>query len=71
MPSISIGGMVSMLVLWAGGRLTDTVSGAFNGSHYLNGLRHIYATWWTYLALNVGLYTEDCTCNLLREMRLL
>ena len=50
--TISVGVMVIMLALWAAGPQNNTQSGSFNGNHYLNGMRHIYATWWTKLAVN-------------------
>ena len=57
--SMPIDVMVSMLVLWAEGPQINTQSGTLNGNNYLNGLRHIYATWWMKLALNVVLSTTD------------
>ena len=50
--SVSVGVMVSMLVLWAEGPQIDTRSGTFNGNHYSNGLRHIYIC---YLVDKVGI----------------
>ena len=54
---VSIAVIVSMLDLWAEGPRIDTKSGTFNGNHYVNGLREIYDTRWTNLALSVVLFT--------------
>ena len=57
--SVSVGVMVSMLALWAGGSQIDTQSETFNGNDYFNGWMdiYIYATWWMTLALSVVQFT--------------
>ena len=45
--------MASMFAMWARRAQIDTQSVTFSGNHYVNGLRHISASWWMKLVLNI------------------
>ena len=65
--NVSVGVMVSMLALWAGGPEIDVRSGTFTGNHYLNGLRHmllVRGSWHWMLCYPLHI----CKCILPREM---
>ena len=38
---VSMGVMIRMLAMWAGGPMIDTWSGTFSSNHYFNGLRYM------------------------------